>query len=216
MGNFNGRRVDASVPWSCWDLAVGTPNEDDDRGEVQIFYGDPGNLVIIGPILRPGEDGMPGARAAGDRFGAALVGFAFDEDGFHDLAIGAPGDGGGRVHAIPGSSTGPMTSQANSFKQQTLQVPDDDDPGDRFGQSVGAMNVESDEALVIGVPGEDMNQGAVMLVKLDRHADGTLIASEPATIVRASDVGLPPMADLHWGEVLASPRAFPTNPAEFP
>ncbi|MCX4248035.1 hypothetical protein [Paraliomyxa miuraensis] len=216
VGNFNGRRVDAEVPWSCWDLAIGTPNEDGSRGEVQIFYGDPSSLAVLGPILRPGEDGLPGARAPGDRFGAALVGYAFDNGGFHDLAIGAPGHGGGQVHLVPGSNMGLSTPLGNFFEQQTLVVPDDDDPNDEFGRAVGAMQIERDKAMVIGVPGEDMGQGSIVLVKIELDlASGALVASEPATIIGPAEAGLSATTDVHWGEIIAAPRAFPTQPAEF-
>ncbi len=216
VGAFNGRRIDATVPWTCWSLAVGTPNEDEARGEVQIYHGDPASTVVIGPILRPGEDGLPGARQVGDRFGAALVGYAFDEDNFHDLAIGAPGDGGGRVHLIPGGSTGLDTAHGVSFTQQSAEILDDDDPNDQLGAAVGAMASGSFEALVVGIPGEDMSQGAVALLLVIKEPEGPFIAFEPATIFRPADAGVQDTAQAHWGEVIAPPRAFPTKPVDLP
>ena len=47
VGAFNGRRVDAAVPWTCWSLVVGTPNEDEARGEVQLFHGHPASTVEV-------------------------------------------------------------------------------------------------------------------------------------------------------------------------
>lgn len=217
VGNFNGRRVEAAVPWSCWDLAVGTPREDGDRGEVQIFYGDPGNLAAAGPILRAGEGGLPGTRSSGDRFGASLVGYRFDDGGFHDLAIGAPGDGGGRVYLIPGKPAGLDAGKGTSFTQETRAVPDDDDPNDQFGASLGAMHSQSHRALVIGVPGEDMGHGAIVILKvmLDPETE-KVVATGSTSIFRWSDTGLLSAARPHWGEVIAPPRAFPAEPAEYP
>lgn len=187
------------------------------RGEVQIFYGDPASLAVIGPILRPGEDGLPGVRQAGDRFGASLVGYSFDDGGFHDLAVGVPGDGGGRVYLIPGSSAGLNVENGAIFAQQTFAVPDDDDPNDQFGSAVGAMASQYDNALVIGVPGEDTGQGAVVLLKIELDpVTGAFIAIEPATILRPANAGLQLAAQAHWGEVIAPPRAFPTKPVDFP
>jgi FG-GAP repeat len=216
VGTFNGRRVETTVPWSCWSLAVGTPNEDNARGEVQIFYGDPASLAVVGPILRPGENGLPGARHSEDRFGASLVGYTFDDDGFHDLAIGAPGDAGGRVHLIPGSITGLDLAHGASFVQETLAIPDDNDSNDQLGGAVGAMFSEYDTALVVGVPGEDMGQGAVVMLKVEVDPmTSVFVAIGTATIFRPADAGLSLSAQAHWGEVIGPPRAFPAQPVEF-
>ena len=217
VGAFNGRRVDAEVAWTCWSLAVGTPSEDGARGEVQIFYGDPASTVVVGPILQPGEDGLPGTRQVGDRFGAALVGYAFDDDKFHDLAIGAPGDGGGRVHLIPGTASGLSLVHTTAFAQQTMEIPDDDDSRDELGAAVGAMASESYDLLVVGVPGEDLGQGAVVLIPLLKDPGAAaFVAVEPSTIVRPDDVGMLDAARAHWGQVIAPPRAFPTVPVVYP
>jgi hypothetical protein len=153
----------------------------------------------------------------GDRFGASLVGYAFDVDSFHELAIGTPGDGGGRVYLIPGSGLGPDQAHGAWFVQQTLVIPDDDDPNDQFGGAVGAVVFDDERALVVGIPGEDMGTGAVVLLKLELDpATGEFVGSEPATMLGPADTGLPLTAQAHWGEVIAPPRAFPTQPVEFP
>jgi hypothetical protein len=218
VGAFNGRRVDASVPWTCWSLAVGTPNEDEARGEIQIFYGDPASTLVIGPVLRPGEEGLPGARQAGDRFGASIVGFGFDDDdSFHDIAVGAPGDGGGRVYMIPGSPIGLDVAHGTSFTQETAEVPDDDDPSDQFGAAVGAMISDGSDAVVIGVPGEDGGHGAVVILVVDKDPwTATFVSIAPTTILRAADSGLADAGQAQWGANIAPPRAFPTDPSEYP
>jgi hypothetical protein len=218
VGAFNGRRVDAALPWTCWSLVVGTPNEDEARGEVQLFYGDPASTVVVGPVLRPGEDGLPGTQQPGHRFGASLVGYAFDDDDdFHDLAVGVPGDGGGRVYLIPGGPTGLDTPHGVSFTQQTADVPDDDDPNDQFGAAVGAMLSETSDALVIGIPGEDLGQGAIAVLIVDKDpGTETFVTIAPATVFRQADAGLEDLTQGQWGSVLAPPRAFPTEPADYP
>lgn len=217
VGAFNGRRVDAAVPWTCWSLVVGTPNEDEARGEVQIFNGDPVSTVVIGPVIRPGENGLPGARQPGARFGAALVGYALDEDDYHDLAIGAPGDGGGVVFVIPGAPGGLDLAHGTSFTQNTPEILDDDGIDDELGAAVGAMRSGSYEVLVVGMPGEDAGQGAiVLLLMLKDPGTGAFAAAEPATVFRPVDLGLQDTTLAQWGRVLAPPHAFPTVPAEYP
>jgi hypothetical protein len=77
------------------------------------------------------------------------------------------------------------------------------------------MNSEYDTALVVGVPGEDMGQGAVVMLKVEVDpVTGVFVASEAATIFRPADAGLSLAAQAHWGEVLGPPRAFPTKPVE--
>jgi hypothetical protein len=103
------------------------------------------------------------------------------------------------------------------FVQQTVNVPDDNDPNDQFGGAVGAMIWENDRALVVGIPGEDMGQGAVAVLRVEFDPlPDTFVASAPATIFSPADAGLSLGPQAHWGEVIAPPRAFPTKPVELP
>ena len=76
-----------------WDLAVGVPSEDvgpdEDAGAVNLLAGS-----TTGPS--GGSLVLQGNQEDGDRFGAAIAGgfflHDFDNNGFHDLAVGAPGE----------------------------------------------------------------------------------------------------------------------------
>lgn len=222
VGNFNGRRLDTSAAWSCWDLAVGTPDEDDGAGEVQIFYGGPAGL-IPGPVLRMGEDDLPGERDAGDRFGQALVGAVFADSatsssGFHDLAIGAPGDeDGGTVIVIPASDQGQGLLLENATQLvQGDGIVDTNESGDAFGAALSRMRLGtqqpfvSDPAIVIGAPGEDGGQGAVFFVRLQED-DGFLVPNG-SEVWRQSDMGMSAQAGDGFGSVLGHERAVPHRP----
>ena len=96
-------------------------------------------------------------------------------------------------------------------------VPDDNDPDDQFGAAVGAMHWEGERALVIGIPGEDMGQGAVAVLRVGFDPlPGIFVASAPAALLVPADAGLSLAAQAHWGSVIAPPRAFPTEPVDYP
>lgn len=220
VGNFNGRRVDTPAAWSCWDLAVGTPEEDGGAGEVQIFYGSPSGLAP-GQILRLGEADLPGTRDAGDRFGQAIVGAVFNPvppTGFHDLAVGAPGDeDGGSVVVIPSSSLGAglLLDQATQLIQGQGIV-DANELGDEFGAALAKIrvgmpaSVVSTPAIVVGAPGEDGEEGAVFVITLQED-EGFLVPSS-SEVWRQADMNATAQAGDRFGSVLAQERAFPSRP----
>jgi hypothetical protein len=202
VANTNGRSLDVESPepkWSCWDLVVGTPNEDDGAGEVQVFFGDSDNIAVSGPIYRVGEDGIPGTRAAGDRFGAAIVGYPFNTGGFDDVAIGAPGIGGGRVFVLPGSMDGLDPASTLVLEQKS---------SDDFGAALGAIKIADARAILIGVPGDANEQGSVNVMTFDPLlVDATFYDS-----LNANRSGFPLGAGSRWGATILHPRAFPTRP----
>ncbi|WP_255954772.1 FG-GAP-like repeat-containing protein [Streptomyces odontomachi] len=78
------------------DLAVGVPNENDDRGRVVIMRGTAHGPTGEGAqTLGEGTRGVAGAAVSGGRFGAAVRLVDTGNDGRADLLVGAPQQGKG-------------------------------------------------------------------------------------------------------------------------
>jgi hypothetical protein len=172
VGDFNG---DGRI-----DLAVGAPGEDvgsspttlgvQSAGAVNIFTEGLGFTGTTNSVLitqnTPGVD----TAEADDVFGASLGAGDFNNDGFADLAIGAPGEtfasnqaGAGAVSVLYGATTGlTTTAGANRPAAQFLHesvsgIGSSIEAGDRFGTSLTVSNFDGDTTavdLVIGVPFE--------------------------------------------------------------
>lgn len=88
----------------------------------------------------------------------------FDNDGFGDLAIGAPGESigavkeAGMVHVFYGTSFGFTTEGSEAFHQSTPNVEGVPQTADHFGQSlaVGDFDADGFDDLAIGIPGEKL------------------------------------------------------------
>jgi hypothetical protein len=82
----------------------------------------------------------------------------FDGDDRLDLAVGAPGENGGRgaVTVIPGGEDGLDTSRARTFTQSTRGIAGRAQRGDRFGAALAAGDLNGDgrDDLAIGTPGD--------------------------------------------------------------
>jgi hypothetical protein len=144
------------------DLAVGVPGENVggtvDAGSVNVLYGSTGTgLSGTGSQLftQPVS-----AVEAGDQFGSALASGDFNNDGFADLAVGAPTeDVGSRVDAgavsvLYGSNTGLTTVGAQTFTQPVSAV----EAFDQFGFALAAGDFDGDgfADLGVGAPTEDV------------------------------------------------------------
>ena len=169
VGDFDGDAYD--------DLAIGVPYEtsrlDFSTGRVQILYGSSGGLSSTGSLSFE-QDDLPGEESrAGDHFGWALASGDFDDDGYDDLAIGAPDkdvvdDFGifgeivrvsnvGQVAVVYGSPAGLDTNDRDLFDQDSSGLGNNVEPGDRFGSALAVGDFDDDgrDDLVIGVPEED-------------------------------------------------------------
>ncbi len=123
-------------------------------------------------------DFPPSGEGASDAFGSAVTAADFDDDGFDDLAIGAPGnnhgagdpDDSGRVYVGYGSATGLDPSAAGFLidiigeDEWSGQTPA---AGERFGTALAAGDLDSDvfDDLLMGAPGEGADGGFLFLKK---------------------------------------------------
>ena len=173
-GDFNGDGFD--------DLAVGVPLEDTetivgvitDTGRVDIFYGRSTGLEAIS------TDTLERVRYW-DCLGFALAAGDFNNDGYDDLAAGAPfwdsqpDDDAGAVYVVYGEAGG----FANPTWAQYYQYGSGSEPGDHFGSvlAVGDFNGDGYDDLAVGTPEEDVyvsgstsqitNAGAVFILLSD-------------------------------------------------
>ncbi|MBP9145436.1 MAG: FG-GAP repeat protein [Thermoanaerobaculia bacterium] len=156
------------------DLAVGAPGEGlgaiDAAGAVFVYPGDAGGPVVGAfALFTQATVGIADTAEAGDAFGAALACGDFDNDGFADLAIGAPSEdvgaavNAGWVAVLRGSAAGLSATGTHTFTQGGPDVADDPEPNDQFGASLAAGDFDGDgfADLAIGVPGEELSAGAV-------------------------------------------------------
>jgi hypothetical protein len=142
------------------DLAAGAPLENAatavDAGAVSVLYGSASGLDGSGSQ----QFIQTAAVEAGDRFGFALASGDFNNNGFADLAVGAPLENAGTavdagaVSVLYGSASGLTTSGGQLFTQVAGTV----EAGDRFGFAVAAGDFNNNGLadLAAGAPLEDV------------------------------------------------------------
>ena len=169
-GDFNGDGFD--------DLVLAVPLEDGggfvDAGALHVLYGSPLGLRSVGTqFWSQDSTGVADATEAGDLFAATQATGDFNNDGFDDLAISAPGEGllditnTGIVHVLYGTSSGLQTLASQIWSQNSPGVADAAQAEEFFGAGLAAGDFDGDGFgdLAIGVPGQTIagvvNAGAV-------------------------------------------------------
>jgi hypothetical protein len=151
------------------DLAVGVPGEAigaiQGAGAVNVLYGAAGGLAGAGSQLFSQDSaGVAGTAEAFDSFGAALDAGDFNNDGFADLAVGAPGEDigaipdAGAITVLYGSSSGLTGMGSQAFWQGADGVAGRAERFDNFGWTLAAddFNNNGFADLAIGAPAEDV------------------------------------------------------------
>lgn len=175
--DFNGDGAD--------DVAIAAPFDDisgnQDVGSLNVVYGEEsGGLESIGDErFSPASGGIPAFKwvfGAGRLFGKGMAAGDYNNDGFTDLAVGAPGapvDGilnSGAVFVLYGSEDGLSTRFSQVIHQDRNGIPEHSDEGDSFGWAVAAgdFNGDGTDDVAIAGPGEDFGRlkdgGAVWTV----------------------------------------------------
>jgi hypothetical protein len=153
-GDFNGD--------TFADLAVGVPGESVGSvaaaGAVNVLFGSPAGLSGTGSQLFTQFGSNP---EFDDEFGLALAAGDFNTDTFADLAVGAPFENvgsiadAGAVSVLPGSATGPTTTNAQLFTQSVGSNPETDDTFG-FALAAGDFNTDTFADLAVGAPFENV------------------------------------------------------------
>jgi hypothetical protein len=157
-GDFNGDGFD--------DLAVGAPGEDVgdaiNAGAVFVLLGSADGLEMWGWKSQAGM----GSNESGDQFGYAVVAADFNADTELDLAVGAPNEGLGNVHAghvfiFKGDATSVLTAWQGVSQPSSAA-------GDLFGFSLANVHLTGSETsmLAVGAPGKNGLRGIAYLVTI--------------------------------------------------
>ncbi|MER5704036.1 FG-GAP and VCBS repeat-containing protein [Micromonospora sp. NPDC002296] len=150
-GDVNGDGLD--------DLAVGSPGETVNgaasTGSVTVLHGSPTGLTTAGAqLFTQDTPGVPSDAESIDTFGSAVAVGDVTGDGYDDLAVGAPEEGGsggpiegGLVMLLPGGPSGITTTAVTSFTGAGLGV---GALGDVL--SIADIDGDGDGDLVAGAP----------------------------------------------------------------
>ncbi|GGO84931.1 FG-GAP and VCBS repeat-containing protein [Wenjunlia tyrosinilytica] len=158
------------------DLVTAYPAQKGSSGQIKVWRGS-----ADGPVGQTGPDdprvwtqespGVPGTAEAGDRWGSDLSIGDVNGDQFPDVAIGADGEDigsvadAGAVWLLRGSAQGLTATGAQSFDQNSADVPGTAEKSDRFGGQVRLIDANRDgkAGLIAAAPGENTDDGVAWL-----------------------------------------------------
>ena len=144
------------------------------------------------------SDGIAGEAEGGDFFGAALATGDFNNDGFEDLAIGAPTEDieeigfddllAGAVNVIYGGPPGLTASGNQIWHQDSDDIAGEADFFDSFGAALatGHFNGDGFEDLAIGVPGEGL--GGILSEESSAGAVNVIYGRAGGLATRANEI----------------------------
>lgn len=177
IGDLNGDGVE--------DLAVGAPGDDDganDAGALWILFLNANGTIQDKQKLGNLSGGFTGGLAAGDQFGSSVASLGdLGNDGFLDLAVGAPGGDAGGINSgavwivtlLPDGtvrSERRIDGTSSGFAGAV-------DAGDVFGESVAALgdlNGDGTADLAVGAVGDELSgQGFGAVYVLFLNPDGS-------------------------------------------
>jgi len=158
VGDFNSDGFD--------DLVVGVPGEAigyvAGAGAVHVIYGSSDGLSSDDEIWHQDDEGVPGACEEHDWLGSALAVGDFDNDGYDDLAVGAPyedlstTENAGWVGILYGGSAGLTATDSQSWHEDREDISGVGEKWDWFGDSLASGDFDADgyDDLAIGIPGQ--------------------------------------------------------------
>jgi hypothetical protein len=131
------------------------------RNTIYVYLGTSTGLSPIGYPYTERVNGVPGSGTSTDEFGRSVAVGNFYDDGYQDVAIGAPDtdDYTGRVYVLRGTSGfAPLTTAgAQTLSQDTPGVPGVAESQDYFGFALavgGFRGTGTTQDLAIGAPFE--------------------------------------------------------------
>ena len=164
-GDFNGDSV-ADIVIGNFKAAVNGK----ESGAVQIQYGNDRGIAF-GRVqnLNQNSPGIQGAAVAANQFGFAVAKGDFDNDGFDDLVVGAPGNNissngstvnnAGAITAVYGSSNGLQTNRrVQLLTQNSPGIHGAAEQNDNFGEvlATGDFNGDGFDDLAVSATGESI------------------------------------------------------------
>lgn len=143
-----------------------------------VAFGTPYGIDSNPQIWSQDSPGIPGICETYDSFGYALTAADFNDDGKWDLAIGAPGENNntGVVHVLFGQVGGLSSWATQLWSQDSANVYEVAEAGDRFGEALAAGNVQSSlnsyrfPELIVGIPGENAGAGAIQVLSIAAYS----------------------------------------------